>query len=42
MDYSNFLTMREELSLIAVMVILLVYDLAASKKALREVQNKSE
>ncbi len=38
MDYSNFLTMKEELSLVAVMVILLVYDLAASKKALRYFQ----
>ena len=27
MDYSNFLMMKEELSLIAVMVILLLYDL---------------
>ena len=32
MDYSNFLMMKEELSLIAVMVILLLYDLMASKK----------
>ena len=35
MDYSNFLMMKEELSLIAVIVVLLLYDLCASKKALR-------
>ena len=34
MDYSNFLMMKEELSLIAVMVILLLYDLMASKNGL--------
>lgn len=34
MDYSNFLFLKEELSLIAVMVILLVYDLFGSKKSL--------
>ncbi|MEG0795975.1 MAG: NADH-quinone oxidoreductase subunit N [Odoribacter sp.] len=34
MDYSNFLFLKEELSLIAVIVILLVYDLFASKKNL--------
>lgn len=34
MGYSNFLLLKEELSLIAVMVILLVYDLFGSKKSL--------
>lgn len=34
MDYSNFLFLKEELSLIAVMIILLVYDLFGSKKSL--------
>ena len=34
MGYSNFLFLKEELSLIAVMVILLVYDLFGSKKSL--------
>ena len=38
MDYSNFLMMKEELSLIAVMVILLLYDLMASKNGLRYFQ----
>lgn len=38
MDYSNFLMMKEELSLIAVIVVLLLYDLCASKKALRYFQ----
>lgn len=34
MGYSNFLFLKEELSLIAVMIILLVYDLFGSKKSL--------
>ena len=34
MGYSNFLFLKEELSLIAVMVILLIYDLFGSKKSL--------
>ena len=34
MDYSNFLFLKEEISLIAVMVILLIYDLSGSKKSL--------
>ena len=34
MGYSNFLFLKEELSLIAVMVILLVYDIFGSKKSL--------
>lgn len=34
MDYSNFLFLKEEISLIAVMVILLIYDLFGSKKSL--------
>lgn len=34
MGYSNFLFLKEELSLIAVMLILLVYDLFGSKKSL--------
>lgn len=34
MGYSNFLFLKEELSLIAVMVILLVYDLFGSRKSL--------
>lgn len=38
MDYSNFLIMKEELSLIAVMVILLLFDLCGSKKSLRYFQ----
>ena len=38
MDYSNFLVMKEELSLIAVMVILLLYDVFGSKKSLRYFQ----
>lgn len=33
MDYSNFLYLKEELSLIAVMVLLLCYDLFAPQKA---------
>lgn len=38
MDYSNFLVMKEELSLVAVMVILLLYDVFGSKKSLRYFQ----
>lgn len=38
MDYSNFLYMREELSLIAVMVILFLYDLFGSQKSLKYFQ----
>jgi len=38
MDYSSFLQMNEEFSLLAVMVILLVYDIFASEKALRYFQ----
>ena len=38
MDYSNFLYMREELPLIAVMVILLLYDLFGSERSLRHFQ----
>lgn len=38
MDYSNFLYLKEELSLIAVMVILLVYDLFAPAKGLKYFQ----
>lgn len=38
MDYSNFLMMKEELSLIAVMVILLIYDLFGSQKSLNYFQ----
>lgn len=34
MGYSNFLFLKEELSLIAVMIILLIYDLFGSKKSL--------
>lgn len=34
MDYSNFIFLKEELSLVAVMVILLVYDLFGSGKSL--------
>ena len=32
MDYSSFLEMKAELSLVAVMVILLIYDLFAGGK----------
>ncbi len=35
MDYSNFLEMKAELSLVAVMVILLIYDLFAGEKGMR-------
>lgn len=38
MDYSNFLYLKEELSLIAVMVLLLVYDLFAPAKGLKYFQ----
>ena len=38
MDYSSFLQMREEFSLLIVMIILLVYDIFASEKALRNFQ----
>lgn len=38
MDYSNFLYLKEELSLIAVMVLLLVYDLFAPTKGLKYFQ----
>ena len=35
MDYSSFLEMKAELSLVAVIVILLIYDLFAGKKGMR-------
>jgi len=35
MNYSNFLYMREEISLIVLMVVLFLYDLFAGKKALK-------
>lgn len=35
MDYSSFLEMKAELSLVAVMVILLIYDLFAGEKGMR-------
>ncbi len=38
MNYSNFLYMREEISLIVLMVILFLYDLFAGKKALNYFQ----
>jgi NADH-quinone oxidoreductase subunit N len=38
MDYSSFLQMREEFSLIAVMVFLLIYDIFAGEKALKYFQ----
>ena len=38
MDYSSFLQMKEEFSLLAVMVILLVYDIFAGEKALKHFQ----
>ncbi|MEI8086857.1 MAG: NADH-quinone oxidoreductase subunit N [Paludibacter sp.] len=38
MDYSSFLQMSEEFSLLAVIVFLLVYDIFASEKALRYFQ----
>ncbi len=38
MDYSSFLQMREEFSLIAVMVFLLIYDIFATEKALKYFQ----
>lgn len=34
MDYSSFLEMKAELSLVAVMVILLIYDLFAGEKGM--------
>ena len=38
MDYSSFLQMREELSLIAVMIFLLIYDIFATEKGLKYFQ----
>lgn len=38
MDYSNFLYLKEEISLIAVMVLLLIYDLFAPAKGLKYFQ----
>ncbi len=38
MDYSNFLYLKEEISLIAVMVLLLIYDLFAPTKSLKYFQ----
>jgi proton-translocating NADH-quinone oxidoreductase, chain N len=38
MDYSSFLQMREEFSLLAVMVFLLIYDIFAGEKALKYFQ----
>ena len=38
MDYSSFLQMREEFSLLAVMVFLLVYDIFAGEKGLKYFQ----
>jgi len=38
MDYSSFLQMSEEFSLLAVMIILLVYDIFASEKELKYFQ----
>jgi NADH-quinone oxidoreductase subunit N len=38
MDYSSFLQMSEEFSLLAVMIILLVYDIFASEKGLKYFQ----
>ena len=38
MDYSNFLYLKEEISLIAVMVLLLIYDLFAPAKSLKYFQ----
>ncbi len=38
MDYSSFLQLHDELSLLAVIVILLVYDIFAGEKALRYFQ----
>ncbi len=35
MDYSSFLQMREEFSLLAVMIFLLIYDIFAGEKALK-------
>jgi NADH-quinone oxidoreductase subunit N len=38
MDYSNFIYLKEELSLVAVIVILLLYDIFGSKKSLTRFQ----
>jgi NADH-quinone oxidoreductase subunit N len=38
MDYSNFIYLKEELSLIAVIVILLLYDIFGSKRSLAHFQ----
>ena len=38
MDYSSFLQMREEFSLLAVMIFLLIYDIFAGEKALKYFQ----
>ena len=38
MGYANFLYMKEELSLVAVIVILLLYDIFGSQKSLRYFQ----
>ena len=38
MDYSSFLQMREEFSLIGVMIFLLIYDIFAGEKALKYFQ----
>ena len=38
MDYSNFIYLKEELSLIAVIVILLLYDIFGSKRSLNYFQ----
>lgn len=35
MDFSNFLCMKEEISLIAVMIILLIYDMFGSQRSLK-------
>lgn len=39
MDYSSFLEMKPELSLVAVMVLLLIYDLFSGKKGMRYFQS---
>ncbi|MDR3236756.1 MAG: NADH-quinone oxidoreductase subunit N [Prevotellaceae bacterium] len=38
MDYSNFINLKEELSLIAVVLILLLYDIFGSKRSLKYFQ----
>ena len=38
MNYSNFLSMRDELSLLLVMLFLLIYDLVAGKKGMKYFQ----